>query len=309
MPIITIQDEGTQALTPQKNIDTSNYPFTLNAVIGCLFGCSYCYLQGFPFNQHTDFGKEIKLKGWLPERLDTELERKSNLPQHLKRVQVNSATEGYLPQAIYAFETETGRNLMREILQVFQKHWENGNRWMVHLLTKSHLIRRDVDLITEMRNQVQIELTITTLDEDRVRLLEGTAPTVAKRLQLIEDFAAQGIFVRAMCMPFIGNESDAETVRSTILNHGARGFKHKGMNYWNPEELLRGNKVRSGGKADLIFENLLLKSGEPFTGKGFEDPTPQEMPLGSTSELVLKSMYHIDFGYQELNNVNWGYIH
>ena len=308
-PTIIVQEKPGQALLQQKMVDTSNYPFTLNTNIGCLYGCSYCYLQTHPFNLHTEFGKEIKVKAWLPERLDLELSMKADLPQHLKRVQVNAATEGYLPQALHAFKTETGRDLMREILQVFQNHWDNDNRWMVHIVTKSHLIRRDLDLIAEMRNQVQIELTITTLDEEKARLLEGTAPTVAKRLLLIEDFAARGIFVRVMCMPFLGNEEEARETRQVLMNVGTQGFKHKGMNYWDEAELMKGNVVRKTGKRDLIFQELLLKSGESYPGDGSQRPIPLQMPIGKTKRFETKIMNHVDFGYRDINGENWGYVH
>lgn len=308
-PTITIQEKAGHALSQQKVVDTSNYPFTLNTTIGCLFGCNYCYLQTHPFNLHTEFGKEIKVKAWLPERLDHELRLKADLPQYLKRVQVNAATEGYLPQAINALEAKTGRNLMRELLSVFQKHWDQGNKWMVHLVTKSHIIRRDMDLIAEMRNQVQIELTITTLYEDRARLLEGTAPTVGKRLKLVEDFAKREVFVRAMCMPFIGSQEEAREVKRVLVNSGAQGFKHKGMNYWDEAELMKGNVVRASGKRDHIFQELLLKSGEPYLGDGSELPIPLQMPIGKTKGFEKKIMNHVDFGYRDINGEDWGYVH
>jgi len=308
-PKITIQTTGGIALTKQKSVDMSNFPFTLNTNIGCLFGCNYCYLQGFPFNLHTDFGNEVKIKAWLPEQLDTELEKWKDLPQHLKRVQVNAATEGYLPQAINTMKSEHNRDLMKEVLEVFGKHWNAGNKWMVHLVTKSHMILNHLDLITEMKDQVQIELTITTLDEAKARLLEGSAPSVKKRLQVIERFAKNDVFVRAMVMPFIGSETEADAVRQVLLGLGVKGFKHKAMNYWDEDKLLKGEVVRKQGKRDIIYRDLHLHSGEVVLDEaGNETTVNVSMPDSKWNEFTEKPMRVVTWGYGKMNDVDWEYI-
>ncbi len=245
VPKVILHSRVGKALNPQKNIGVNDFPFTLNTVIGCLFNCRYCYLQNAPFKFHTEFGKEIKIKTWISDKLDKELTKYIDLPQHLKRVQVNQASEGYLPQAINKVEKDLNRDLMKEVLDVFRKHWDNGNKWMVHLMTKSHLIINHIDALTNMKDQVQVEVTITTLDENRARILEGTAPSVKKRLDLIRQLSDRGIFVRVMCMPFIGGKDDALQVRDKCFDFGARAFKHKSMNYWDENEILMGNLVNA----------------------------------------------------------------
>jgi DNA repair photolyase len=308
-PRIDIQEKGSIALTKQKMIDMSNYPFTLNTTIGCLYSCIYCYLQSFPFNLHTEFGEEIKIKAWLPDKLDQELTKKADLPQHLKRVQINPATEGYLPQALNALKKSQNRNLMQEILKVFKKHWEKGNKWMLHIVTKSHLILRDIELITDMRDQVQIEVTITTLDEKKARLLEGNASSVKKRLDIIEKYSSKDVFVRAMCMPFIGEEEEALITKNKLLDHGAKAFKHKAMNYWDVDELLKGNVIRSEGKRDIIFHELILKSGEPYVNGDRKPSSIQvEMPDKKWQDFTLVKLEAVDFGYRDINDLDWAYI-
>jgi len=196
--IIELQTKPGIALNKQKMVEINAFPFSLNTNIGCLTQCRYCYLQNAPFKWHTDFGNEIKVKTWIAEKLDRELENKKNLPQHLKRVQVNSATEGYSPQGMHKVESQFGRDIMAEVLEVFREHWLNGNKWMVHLVTKSHLIQTHLPLIASMKEQVQVELTITSLSETRARQLEGFASSVSKRLDIISDFSAAGVFVRVM---------------------------------------------------------------------------------------------------------------
>ena len=308
-PRIIIQNKVGSALTGQKSIDTSNYPYTLNTTIGCLFGCNYCYLQEYPFNKHTEFGKEIIIKAWLPDKLDQELGNLSWLPQHLKRVQVNSATEGYLPQAIRVMDDQLGRDLMKEVLEVFQRHWLNGNKWMIHIVTKSHLILNHLELIASMKEQVQIELTITSLDETRARSIEGTAPSVTKRKQVIQKFSSRGVFVRIMCMPFIGTKDEAKLLRDELFKLGARGFKHKAMNYWDEDEILKGKTVKAIGKEDIIFKALHIKSGEDaLLDDNTKSSMTVSMPDKKWSSYSDLEMTIVDWGYSELNDVKWGYI-
>lgn len=186
------------------------------------------------------------MKTWISERLDLELDKYQNLPQHLKRVQVNVASEGYLPDVMIKTKKELKRDIMAEILDTFKRHWEEGNCWMVHLITKSHMVLKHLNIIENMRNQVQLELTITTLNEERKKILEKYAPSVKRRLDIIRKFSDAGIFVRIMCMPLIGTREEAEELRQICFDTGARAFKHKGVNYFDENALLVGEVVSEG---------------------------------------------------------------
>ena len=320
---VIFHNKVSDALTPQNKFDQHNLPFTLNSTIGCLFGCAYCFLQGYPFYRFTDFGKEVKVKTWIPEKLDRELKKYRILPQYLKRIQVNVATEGYLPSVMTKVKKELNRDIMKEVLDVFRKHWNNGNQWMVHLVTKSHMVRKHLDIIAGMRDQVQLEITITTLDEEKKKILEGLAPTVKRRLDVVRQFSDAGVFVRIMCMPLLGTREDANIIKSVGFDHGARAFKHKGVNYWNEDALLNGQTIRDGIREDEVFEDVLFNSGEPVIENGHPKTMIVPMPViirtgkkkkskrwrGFQSQhLANKEMIMENFGYKDLNDINWGYV-
>ena len=318
---VIFHDSKGKALTPQKEIDGHGCPFTLNTVIGCHFGCRYCYLQGYPFSTHTVFPEEAKIKLWIAESLDKDLNKYRSLPQHLKRVQVNVATEGYLPLVMAEVKRVYKRDIMAEVLQVFRKHWENGNYWMVHLVTKSHMVLKHLDIIKEMKDQVQLELTITTLDENIRRIVEGCAPPVRKRLKVMNEFAKAGVFVRAMCMPLIGTRIDAEAIRSVCFANGAKAFKQKGLNYWDMNALLRGETIRNSGKQDEVFEDLLVKGSEPYRENGKIRKITVKMPVivktgkkskrwkGFKAQDLQDRVMNMEVsGYSEINNIDWGYV-
>ncbi|MCB9250702.1 MAG: hypothetical protein H6613_20260 [Ignavibacteriales bacterium] len=112
----------------------------------------------------------------MAERLDKQLENLKILPQHLKRVQINESNEYYLPQVINELKKQHNRDVMLEILKVFEKHWNNGNKWMLHILSKSHLILNHLDQLKNMKHMVQIEISISSIDEKLIRDLEFYTP-------------------------------------------------------------------------------------------------------------------------------------
>ena len=316
-------DQAGVALTPQKKIDLFNFPFTLNMNIGCLYACKYCYLQQLPFSKHAEFGQEAKIKLWLPEKLDLELEKYRELPQHLKRVQVNPATEGLHPKVLKHTREKYNRDLVRETLELFRRHWDSGNRWMVHFVTKSNSITNYVDLLAELRHMVQMEMTIITADQQFSRQVEPLAPTVHARLMAVEKLAKAGIFVRVMAMPFMALSSDEERVHQELValkelafSNGAVAFKNKGLNYFDETGVRAGQARHVKGQKNKYFEDLIIKSGEPVLDKRGKPRTRTVlMPKSKIwaiqhwrDRLEKRSEIVVDFGYSILNKVRWGNI-
>ena len=257
-------------------------PFTCNPVWGdgewlCPFKCLYCYTQKYydiqkdPNNEKANRPGVIKYRSWLPEILDHELStyNKEGLPQYLKRVQVNEAFEYYIPEIMKASYDSSKKDLLWRTLEVFERHWHNGNKWMIHLLTKSPLILKHLPLLQSMRQMIQVELTLITLDEKKRLQVEPKAPSVKQRLDVIEQLSDAGIFVRVMAMPFMGDKNslqenlkDAEELKHTVLSCGAQAFDIKCLNYSSWDEIIRNKGlIRTKNREDVIFEPLLFRSG------------------------------------------------
>lgn len=115
-----------------------------------------------------------------------------------------------------------------EVLKVFQRL---GRDWMVHLVTKSPAILDFADQLAEMREQVQVEVSLVTLDEDASRIFEQGTPSVAQRLKIIETLANRGIFVRMMLMPVM-REYQLQVVgkrREIVFQNAATGEQRPGL--------------------------------------------------------------------------------
>lgn len=206
----------------QTKINAFNFPFTGNPGSGCFFQCVYCYLRQPFFQRHVtaDHGKEMNFVPDMAGATRRFLDAKRGLPQYMKRVQMGVSTEMFMPQTIPY--TEPGK-----VLKIFQEH---GKSWMIHLVTKSPAILEFAGLLAEMREQVQVEVSFVTLDEDASRIFEQGTPSVAARLKIVETLAKRGVFVRMMLMPVM-REYALQTVgdcREIIFENAATGQRRPG---------------------------------------------------------------------------------
>jgi DNA repair photolyase len=99
--------------------------------------------------------------------------------------------------------------LTRRCLEVFAEF-----RNPVGVVTKSHLITRDSDLLAELaRHQAAAAfLSITTLDGELARRMEPRATQPAGRLAAIEELTRAGVPVGVMVAPVIPGLTVLESV-------------------------------------------------------------------------------------------------
>jgi DNA repair photolyase len=95
----------------------------------------------------------------------------------------------------------------------------------VGIVTKSHLVTRDIDILADMarRNLAEVFLSVTTLDRDLARAMEPRASTPQRRLDAIRALATAGIPVGVMTAPMIPglNDHEMETILDAAVDAGA----------------------------------------------------------------------------------------
>jgi len=134
-------------------------------------------------------------------------------------IAIGTATDPYQP-AERRFERT------RSILEVFAEH--SGHS--LSITTKSDLVRRDIPLLVEIdkRNDINVNMTITTLDTKLARALEPRAPRPDLRLQTVRALADAGITVGVFpnpIMPLITDrEKDLDQLAKAARDHGASYF-------------------------------------------------------------------------------------
>ena len=96
----------------------------------------------------------------------------------------------------------------------------------VGIVTKSHLVTRDIDILSSMakRGLVRVALSITTLDGKLARAMEPRASTPQKRLDALRQLSDAGVPTSVMVAPIIPalNDSEIEAILEKAYEHGAR---------------------------------------------------------------------------------------
>jgi hypothetical protein len=100
---------------------------------------------------------------------------------------------------------EAQYRLARGVLKLALRH-----NLPVHLLTKSSLVERDLDLLAEINHQTVaiLSLSIQTLDDSVRERFEPRAAPIGARLRLMQQAHELGLAVGAMAMPVLPGISD-----------------------------------------------------------------------------------------------------
>ena len=195
--------------SPDIPFDTS-----LNPYRGCSHGCIYCYARPtheyLGFSAGLDFETRVLVKSDAPELLRKKLRAKSWKPQV---VAMAGVTDAYQP-------AERKLRLTRRCLEVFAEF-----RNPVGIVTKSSLVTRDVDLLSEMAawNGASVAVSLTSLDDDLRRRLEPRTASPRHRLETIRTLTEAGVPVTAMIAPIIPglNESEIPALVEAAADAGA----------------------------------------------------------------------------------------
>ena len=193
-----------------KTIITSNdspdigFERSINAYRGCEHGCSYCYARPtHAFLGHSagiEFERDIYIKTNAVEALRAELSAKS---YRVKPIAMGTNTDPYQP-------AERKHKLTRGILEVMLE-----TRHPVMITTKSALIIRDLDLLTELAKLglVKVAISMTSMDHKLSRKMEPRASSPARRLEAIRLLSEAGVPVAVFASPMIPAINDMELER------------------------------------------------------------------------------------------------
>jgi DNA repair photolyase len=201
--------------------DSPDIPFSasLNPYRGCEHGCIYCYAR--PTHEYlglsagVDFESRIFAKVDAPKTLKAELSSRSWKPE---AISISGVTDCYQP-------VERRLRITRGCIEVLR---EFGNPFTV--ITKNHLVTRDLDLFSEMaaKRATGVFITVTTLDPELAAVLEPRASRPAFRLQAVRELSAAGVPTGVMISPVIPGLTDHEI--PTILKEArAAGARFSGF--------------------------------------------------------------------------------
>ena len=167
-----------------------------NIYRGCGHNCRYCFAQySHKYLENTDFFNDIFVKTNSPELLYKEL---GEIKWDKSPVNVCGISDCYQP-------VEQVCKIMPRVIKSFI-----AKRNPLVITTKSSLLLRDIDLIKELLKiaEVSIIVSVSTLDEEKRKLVEpNTAPTI-DRLKMLKKFNEIGCKTSVLFVPIIPYISD-----------------------------------------------------------------------------------------------------
>ncbi|MGD0383523.1 MAG: radical SAM protein [Thermoguttaceae bacterium] len=165
--------------------------YSLNCYTGCAHGCVYCYARFMErFHPHDEpWGRFVDVKINAVEVLKRQLRRSKP-----GAVFISSACDAWQP-------VEAGYRLTRRCCELLL---EFG--FQVNLLTKSALVTRDLDIFSG--RDVNVGVSIATLDERLRKLWEPRSASAEERLQVIEAARKAGLKTTIMFAPLLPFLSD-----------------------------------------------------------------------------------------------------
>ncbi len=244
----------------------------LNPYRGCEHGCIYCYAR--PTHEYLglssglDFETKLFVKDEAPELLKKELSKKNYKAIPLA---FSGITDPYQP-------VEKKLLLSRRCLEVLAE-----TRHPTCMITKSAMITRDIDLLSELAEygNAWVNISLTTLDHQLQRKLEPRGSTPQARLEAMANLREAGVKVGVNVSPVIPGLNDHEipSILKAAAGAGAQratwvllrlphSVKDLFVEWLREHEPLKENKVIS--KLKQLHEGKLYNSefGTRIKGSG-----------------------------------------
>ena len=198
---LEVYEDQSQSILSRNDSPDLGFRWSVNPYRGCFHACAYCYARPtheyFGFGAGTDFERKIVVKCNAPALLETAFRRPS---WQGERIVFSGVTDCYQP-------LEAAWRLTRGCLEVCLAF-----RNPVALITKSLLIRRDIDVLAALTHEAQasVSISIPFLDERIARIIEPGTPTIRRRFETLRLLAQAGIPVSIGVAPIIPGFNDAD---------------------------------------------------------------------------------------------------
>ena len=203
--------EAKSILRKSKKIDSwflINYGMNLYRV--CSHNCVYCDGRSEGYYVNGEFGEEVSVKINAIDILKKELDSKrKRIPlKHYFIGLVGGVGDSYQP-------LEKKYKLTRKVLELFYE-----KAFPVHILTKSTLVERDIDIIRKInkQNRAIVSFSFSSVNDEISSIFEPGVPSPTQRLKTLAKFKKEGIACGMYLMPVIPFITDIpEIMEETII--------------------------------------------------------------------------------------------
>jgi len=199
-----VQIEKPRTIITRNDSPDISFDRSINPYRGCEHGCIYCFARPTHAFMGLSAGLDFETRLFAKPDAARMLERELSKPGYVPRtIAIGTNTDPYQP-------IEREWRIMRQILEVL-----NAANHPVGIVTKSALVLRDIDILSQMAEKglAKVALSVTTLDRRLARAMEPRAATPVKRLEAIRALSEAGVPVGAMAAPLIPGLNDHEMER------------------------------------------------------------------------------------------------
>src|SRR3982751_3499209 len=212
--IEVFEETETRSIISRNDSPDVAFDYSINCYRGCIHACTYCFSRPtheyLDFGAGTDFERKIVVKVRAAELLRKELMKPSWKGD---QIVFSFTSDPYVP-------LEANYKLTRRCLEVCVEFQQP-----VGVITKSAMIRRDIDLLQELSRKAHLGvfLTIPFTDVEVARAVEPYAPLPEARFHAMEALAAAGITVGIGIAPVIpGLSTDIPVLLKRAKEAGAQ---------------------------------------------------------------------------------------
>ena len=197
----TVTEERARSIVSHNQSPDVGFDQSINPFRGCEHGCVYCFARPthayLDLSPGLDFETRLYAKTNAVERVREEIAKPGHRPTPIA---LGINTDGYQP-------IEKRYALTRGVLEVLAEA-----RHPVHIVTKSALVLRDLDLLAPMAAQglAQVHLSVTTLDNRLSARMEPRAAAPHTRIRTIAALHEAGVPVGVLVAPVIPMITDHE---------------------------------------------------------------------------------------------------
>jgi DNA repair photolyase len=287
MPVLEERLRGTKfvPLNPKSVLNSPEQTgmdfWSLNPYVGCEFGCSYCYARyahRYVVERAHDAGKlsdaelaefrgphgweafeqRIFVKQQILAALDSDLRRFFRCVQRPRdTIVIGTATDPYQP-------AERRFRLTRAVLARLAQ----CEGLSIGLITKSSLVARDADLFTQIQlhNDLEVHVSLITLNVALIRALEARSPMPAVRLRALKRLTDAGVNAGLIVAPVLPGISD-DVPRLDALFRAARAAGARFLTA-SPLRLYPGIRDRFLPVLDEHFPHLARRYRQAYAGRG-----------------------------------------
>ncbi|MBD2868681.1 SPL family radical SAM protein [Paenibacillus arenilitoris] len=195
----------------------SGYTHSLNPYTGCSFGCSYCYVRQMPAAafRGAEWGTWVDVKREAADVLRKQL--RSAKKKGKVTIFMSSSTDPYQPAE---YKERVTRSLLEAMID------DPPDFLLVQ--TRSPLVRRDIDLLLQLKDKVRVSMTVETDRDDMRKLFTPGAPPIEARLTALRLLAEAGVPAQAAIAPVLPSSEAFPGLLKPLVNRVCVDDYHMG---------------------------------------------------------------------------------